>query len=119
MCLIKLQFPWCPEVIQQSNYTAVDIVSSNEVYVLGENWICMPSFLEKKWYWPENFSAFCKILHILNLSFPCHWVGADVEVDMVICWEMVAGGTGGGNISTNLSLWPDACYEFDLNTMNV
>jgi hypothetical protein len=45
-------------------------------------------------------------------------LGFDVEVDMVIFWEIVAGGTGGGNFSTNLSLGPDACYEFDFNTMN-
>jgi len=37
---------------------------------------------------------------------------------MVTCVEMLACGTGSINISTNLSLWPDAYYEFDFNTMN-
>jgi len=37
---------------------------------------------------------------------------------MVICWEVAAGGTVGSNFSTNLSLWPDACYEFDFKTMS-
>jgi hypothetical protein len=37
---------------------------------------------------------------------------------MAICVEMVAGGAGGGNISTHFSLWPDTCYEFDFVTMS-